>query len=127
MHLLITLLCSTGFCVGFVVASPPVYIAEISESTMRGMLSSFSQVMPSAGVVLSFILGSVVSWQWLAIASAFCPFLFMISVMAIPESPRFLLDAGEVEEATAALCWLRGTNEPADVQDEIRMVLRRYI
>ena len=116
-----------GICVVYTSLAPAVYISDICEKEIRGTLSATSQIMFPLGILFSYVLGSLVNWKWLAIGSGFIPFFFMIAMMAVPESPRYLLDKDQEDEAVEALCWLRGTTVVAEVQDEIHMVNKPII
>lgn len=40
-----------------------LYLAEISEPSVRGILSAFSGIAPTAGMFMIFLLGSFLSWR----------------------------------------------------------------
>jgi len=58
----------------------------------------------------------------LSIICAVVPFLFLLAVFFVPESPRYLLMKGRREDASKSLCWLRGTKSAQDVESELLLV-----
>jgi len=108
---------------GAAVFAPVVYISDISERDIRGTLNSCGQIMPAIGTLFSYTLGSFMNWRWQTFASTIPPLLYLILLVIVPESPRFLLKRNKLEEAFEALCWLRGTDSTDDVRDELSLVL----
>jgi MFS family permease len=56
----------TGFCGGLFCVASPMYIAEISDIKIRGLLSSFFQLMVVTGILFSYVLGAFIPIMWLA-------------------------------------------------------------
>ena len=48
-----------GFVIGISTAIIPVYISSISPPTMLGKLGTYNQLLQCSGVVLAYILGSI--------------------------------------------------------------------
>ena len=70
---------------GLIVVAIPLYIAEITSTDMRGLLGSANQLAVTIGILGTFVLRTVINWQWLAvvaIASTACTTLLM--VVSIP-------------------------------------------
>ncbi|KAF3606987.1 hypothetical protein DY000_02049674 [Brassica cretica] len=99
----------------------PVYIVEIAPKRIRGAFSAFSMLVMCASMAFSFLVGSVISWQNLALFSTVpCVFEFA-GLFFIPESPRWLSRNGRVKESEVALQRLRGnstdiTKEAAEIK-----------
>jgi SP family facilitated glucose transporter-like MFS transporter 8 len=107
-----------GIAIGMVYAVLPMYVGEISEARIRGALGSFLQLLVVVGFLFEYCIGPYVTYQHLAIASAFVPIMFAVSFFFFPESPYYLLAKGKREEATKALQWLRGQSR-VGVQAEL--------
>jgi hypothetical protein len=66
--------------------------------------------------------GTFADWQWLALICGFVPLVFLIAMIFVQESPRYLLMKGKNAEASQALCWFRKKNSSQDVDDELKAV-----
>jgi sugar porter (SP) family MFS transporter len=106
-----------GIGVASVVA--PMYIAEISPSALRGRLGSLQQlaivigifatgltnylIVQAAGSSTSEWLFGIEAWQWMFLIELFPALLYLVLALRIPESPRYLVEAGRLDEARAVL------------------------
>lgn len=74
-----------------------VYIAEVSDQSLRGMLVTWPSIGISAGILVVYILGAFLKGNWRLVAglSAAFPILTAVSTMVLlPESPLWLLSKG---------------------------------
>ncbi|WZZ61348.1 hypothetical protein YC2023_061455 [Brassica napus] len=105
----------------------PVYIVEIAPKRIRGAFSAVSMLVMCASMAFSFLVGSVISWQNLALfidtscAGTVPCVLEFAGLFFIPESPRWLSRNGRVKESEVALQRLRGnstdiTKEAAEIK-----------
>ncbi|VVA98999.1 unnamed protein product [Arabis nemorensis] len=94
----------------------PVYIVEIAPKKIRGALSAINSLVMCSSVSITFLVGSVISWQKLALLSTVPCVLEYVGLFFIPESPRWLSRNGRVKESEVALQRLRGNN--ADITKE---------
>ena len=104
----------TGIAMGTVCIATPTYIAEISQSHLRGTLGAMFQLFITCGILLAFVLGMKLAWQMLALASAAVCTLAAVLMLFVPESPRFLALRDQHTEALEALQWLRGPEYDSD-------------
>jgi MFS transporter, SP family, sugar:H+ symporter len=127
-----------GAAVGAASVLSPAYISEVTPAHLRGRLSSVQQIMIVAGLFgaaasnlwLSNMAGSALdllwgypAWRWMFWAQAAPALLFLFSLTFAPESPRFLVAKGKVDEARSVLGRLFG-NESADrITSEIKATL----
>ncbi|KAH7878369.1 general substrate transporter [Lentinula edodes] len=117
-----------GIGTGFLNAIVPVWSAEVATHTSRGAFISLEFTLNILGVVvaywLEFGLGFVgdgrsqVRWRF-PIAFQIIPvIMFMVSLLWMPESPRYLAKIGRVEDARKILHRLRSTDDHDNSSDE---------
>lgn len=109
----------------------PVYIAEIAPAAWRGRLVGAFQINIIGGILLAYLsnyviglfgLGEVVEWRWqLGVAGAPAA-LFLSMLVGIPQSPRWLVAQGRLEEAEQVLRKL-GSPKPLGELASIRASL----
>lgn len=100
----------TGFGVGTGLAIAPLYMAELSPKRIRGALVSLNEVAINIGILLGFVAGYVfsglddnVSWRWMLGIGALPPLIILVSLLVMPESPRWLVKYGRSSEALLVL------------------------
>ncbi|MGH0115136.1 UNVERIFIED_CONTAM: hypothetical protein FKN15_070656 [Acipenser sinensis] len=111
------------FC-GLSTGLVPMYIGEISPTSLRGAFGTLHQLGVVIGILiaqvfgLEFILGSQALWPVLLGLTIVPAVIQSIALPFCPESPRFLLiNKNQEEKATEILKKLRGT---ADVQQDLQ-------
>jgi MFS transporter, SP family, arabinose:H+ symporter len=95
----------------------PMYIAEIAPPQSRGKMVGFFQFNIVFGILLAYfsnyLVGSMgfgdTEWRWKLGVAAVPAALFLLLLLAIPESPRWLAQKGRVAEAGEVL---RSTGDP---------------
>ncbi|SPF38602.1 D-xylose transporter XylE [Candidatus Sulfopaludibacter sp. SbA4] len=95
----------------------PMYIAEIAPPKQRGRMVGFFQFNIVFGILLAYFSNYVIGtlgfgdaeWRWKLGVSAVPAALFLIMLLTIPESPRWLAKKGRAAEAEEVL---RGTGDP---------------
>jgi SP family sugar:H+ symporter-like MFS transporter len=127
-----------GAAVGAASVLSPAYISEVTPAHLRGRFSSLQQIMiiigllgaatanwafqNAAGSSVAPIMGYP-AWRWMFWAQAAPAVLFLFTLMFIPESPRYLVAKGRIEDATQVLTRLFGAASAATKVDEIRATL----
>ncbi|KAM9859068.1 solute carrier family 2, facilitated glucose transporter member 1 [Aulostomus maculatus] len=121
----------SGLSTGFV----PMYVGEVSPTSLRGALGTLHQLGIVLGILIAqvfgmeSIMGSSELWP-LLLGFIFIPAVFQCILLPLcPESPRFLLiNKNEENKAKAVLKKLRGTTDvSADMQEmkeESRQMMR---
>ncbi|KAH9198753.1 general substrate transporter [Zygosaccharomyces rouxii] len=100
----------SGLGVGGTAVLSPMLISEVSPKHIRGSLVSCYQLMITAGIFLGYCTNygtknytNSVQWR-VPLGLCFAWALFMIGGMTfVPESPRFLISVGKIEEAKRSL------------------------
>jgi MFS transporter, SP family, sugar:H+ symporter len=115
---------AAGVGVGAASVLSPAYISEVTPASMRGRLSSVQQVMIIAGLTGAFLgnyflahvagrstevlwLGFA-AWRWMFWLQMIPASVFLLTLLLIPESPRYLVARGRQEEAIEVLTRLFG-------------------
>lgn len=130
-----------GAAVGAASVLSPVYISEVTPAHVRGRLSSVQQVMIISGLTGAFLAnywlagaaGSSLgefwlgqpAWRWMFWVQAAPALLFLVTLLLIPESPRFLVAKGRIEEASNVIDRLFGAGSAAVKVPEIQASLAR--
>jgi SP family sugar:H+ symporter-like MFS transporter len=102
---------SGGMAVGAASVLSPLYISEMAPANIRGRLTTVQQVMIITGLTLLGQLGGISAWRWMYLAQAVPAVIFLVALFFIPESPRYLVSRGRVEEASKVLTSLFGPGE----------------
>jgi len=129
-----------GLAVGAASILAPAYISEIAPAKIRGSLATLQQLMIVIGLFAAFmsnywlaglsgsateiLWGGFQTWQWMFWMEIIPASIFLLSLLFIPESPRYLVAAGKTDEARSVLAGLsHDDNADAKVQD-IKSTLR---
>ena len=113
-----------GAAVGAASVLSPAYISEVTPAAMRGRLASTQQVMIISGLTGAFLVnywlagaagtslapfwGGYPAWRWMFWVQAAPALLFLVTLLMIPESPRFLVARKRHAEAEQVLTRLFG-------------------
>lgn len=81
----------SGLATGSFCVVAPMYISEIAESSIRGTLGTLFQLTLSVGILLVYIIGSMVSWTTLSVLCLLVPVALFIGMLFLPETPTYLL------------------------------------
>ncbi|KAJ9586110.1 hypothetical protein L9F63_020247, partial [Diploptera punctata] len=100
----------------------PTYLTEISEVTIRGILSSLPQLFFNIGAVIEYCTIPYVSYTLVGVISIVFPIISLIILMFIPESPYFLIYTGRETEAEKSLMKLRGKSKREDILEELTSI-----
>jgi MFS transporter, SP family, arabinose:H+ symporter len=101
-----------GFGVGFAILVAPMYIAEVAPPAKRGWLVSFNQLLIVVGLssayfvnyfILRMVEDPLTNWRWMLGVEAFPAVLYFLLLLAIPESPRWLVMKNRADEAKAIM------------------------
>lgn len=107
-----------GLGVGAASVIAPAYIAEIAPASIRGRLGSLQQLAVVLGIFVAllsdYFLASVAggsgeplwgstAWRWMFWAEVIPAVAYGVLALTIPESPRYLVSRGRLEEAKEVL------------------------
>jgi len=123
-----------GLGVGFGLAIDPLYISEIAPAPHRGRLVTWSEIAINVGIVFGFSTGLFftnvdpdVAWRTMFGLGGILPIcLIFLVIFVMPESPRWLISRGQVDEARQILQEIYPPSYNVEkVINEIQDTLRR--
>jgi len=103
-----------GIAIGIASALSPLYIAEIAPARQRGLLVSLNQLAIVSGILLSYSVNYLLTgagpanWRWMFASAAVPSVFFFLTLLFIPESPRWLMQKGREEDAERLLAQIVG-------------------
>ncbi len=127
-----------GLGVGAASVLSPAYIGEVTPAHIRGRLISVQQIMIIIGLTGAFLVNYILArvagrttaelagfpaWRWMFWVQVIPAGVFLFSLLAIPESPRFLVARRRDDEARAVLGRLFGASEAPRMIEQIRASL----
>ncbi|PIN09817.1 putative transporter (major facilitator superfamily) [Handroanthus impetiginosus] len=99
-----------GVGVGYSLMTAPVYTAELSPAVTRGFLTALPEVFINVGILLGYVinyalsgLSTSINWRLMLGLAAVPAIAIGGGVMAMPESPRWLIMKGRTVEANRVL------------------------
>lgn len=108
-----------GIAIGMASGLSPMYIAEVSPASIRGKLVTLNQLTIVIGILSAQIVNWLIAgpdnewnasmgWRWMFWATAVPAVLFFILAFFIPESPKWLMMTGRMDQATSVLAHVGG-------------------
>jgi MFS transporter, SP family, arabinose:H+ symporter len=118
-----------GYGVGMASMLSPLYIAEISPARIRGRLVSLNQFTIVGGILLSYLANWLLvdigpsNWRWMFASEALPACLFLFTLFAVPESPRWLVKQGRLDQALKILTKIGGKKHAEVEISEIKSTI----
>ncbi len=122
-----------GLGIGIASVVAPAYIAEIAPRQIRGGLASLQQLAITIGIFAALLSDALLAnsaggadnvlwfgleaWRWMFIVGAVPAAVYGILAFTLPESPRFLIAKGRIDEAREIFARLV---PPADLDHTMR-------
>src|SRR5437660_4476765 len=104
-----------GFAVGSAALVVPLYLSEIAPTEIRGAITSLNQLMIVSGILVAFIVNAILAssgnWRLMLGLAAVPSAVLFVGMLFMPETPRYLVHAGDEQEARQVLDELPG-DEP---------------
>lgn len=114
-----------GIAVGTASMLAPMYISEISPAGKRGSLVSLNQLAIVIGILVAFFSNYLLSstggnnWRWMLAVMGLPALFFFMTLLFIPESPRWLIQKGKKKEAYNIMEKISGTELAKIELDEV--------
>jgi SP family sugar:H+ symporter-like MFS transporter len=130
-----------GVAVGVASVIAPTYIAEIAPARIRGRLGSLQQLAIVTGIFLALLVDYALdtaaggssktlwlgleAWRWMFLAMVVPALLYGGLAFTIPESPRYLVAKGRLDEARKVLRRVLGNIDIGAKVAQIKETLQR--
>jgi len=127
-----------GLAIGAASILAPMYISEVAPANLRGRLSSLQQLAIVLGLFCAFLSNYLIAaaadgaskpfwfgapaWRWMFWMEAFPSAAFLLGVLFISESPRFLVARGKMDAARAVFARIGGNAD--ELVREVRESLK---
>lgn len=119
--------CFAGLGVGMASMLSPMYIAEVSPAALRGRMVAINQLTVVTGILITNLVNyslrnqGAEAWRWMFGLGAVPSALFYLGALWLPESPRWLIRAGDMQTAAQVLGRIGG---PAFASESISGIQR---
>ena len=124
-----------GIGVGLASMLSPMYIAEIAPAKVRGKLVSWNQFAIIFGMLIIYFVNLIIArrgneewlitqgWRWMFFSGLIPSGLFLLLLMFVPETPRYLVMKGKEDKALKVLKKISGEKEAPTILMEIKDTL----
>jgi len=125
-----------GIGVGLASMLSPMYIAEIAPPRIRGQLVSFNQFAIIFGMLIIYFVNYFIArqgdqvwldnvgWRWMFGSETIPAIIFLILLVFVPETPRFLVMKNKDAQALTVIEKLNGVENSKTILAEIKESLR---
>ncbi|MCE7864343.1 MAG: MFS transporter [Bacteroidetes bacterium CHB5] len=125
-----------GLGIGAASMLSPMYISEMSPADKRGMLVTLYQLAIVLGINLIYFINLLIAgsgteqwnidmgWRYMLGSGTIPAVLFLIALILVPESPRWLASKGKDDEAIKILEKLNSRDQAATLMTEIKASLK---
>jgi sugar porter (SP) family MFS transporter len=123
-----------GLGVGLASIASPMYIAEIAPARIRGRLGLMYQMAITIGSTSAALVGYALSfgghWRWMFGSMVVPVIAFIVFLCLVPESPRWLAEAGRSDQARDVLTKIDGPEaaqkEMAGIKETLALEQGKY-
>lgn len=118
-----------GLGVGAAAMVSPMYIAEIAPASQRGKLVAFYQLAIVTGILLAYLTNYALNgtgehnWRWMFGTQLIPSVLFLLLLLSVPETPRWLINKEQINQAVLVLQKIKNS---LDVQHELTQIQLSY-
>jgi len=122
-----------GLGIGAASVLAPAYIAEVAPAALRGRLATLQQLAIVLGLFTAFLSNyliavkaggaegilmlDIAAWRWMFWVELIPSTLFLIGVLFIPESPRYLVAQGKLSQAKRVFSKISNTSADTQINE----------
>ncbi|BAL81771.1 putative arabinose-proton symporter [Selenomonas ruminantium subsp. lactilytica TAM6421] len=119
-----------GLSVGIASYTAPLYLAEMADKDARGKVISGYQLMVTVGILAAFLSDTAFSytgnWRMMLMVIAIPAVVLIMTVIKLPDSPRWLAAVGRTDEADEVIKSLNpdpkaADEEMADIKESLKV------
>jgi SP family galactose:H+ symporter-like MFS transporter len=100
-----------GIAIGIASFIAPLYMSELSPPKIRGSLVSFNQLFITIGIVISYLVDyaftPINGWRYMFGLATIPAVILLLTMLRMPDSPRWLINSGNIEKARLNLSKIR--------------------
>lgn len=125
-----------GIGVGIASMISPMYIAEIAPPKIRGQLVSWNQFAIIFGMLVIYFVNYFIArsgdqtwldgigWRWMFASETIPAAFFIVLLMFVPETPRYMVMKNQDDKALGVLQKLNGEDKSKGILEEIKESLK---
>lgn len=91
-----------GFAGGGSFIVVPIFVTEIADDHVRGLFGSLTVLSHNLGIVISYVACSYVDYFTVPYFGVGASILFFVWCLTIPDSPKYLMEKGQLDLAGTA-------------------------
>jgi SP family galactose:H+ symporter-like MFS transporter len=118
-----------GIAIGIASEVAPLYISEVAPPKARGSLVSLNQLAITIGIVVSYLIDYALSpisgWRYMLLLAVIPAAILGIGMVPLPDTPRWLMNHNEADEARKVLKRIRGNVDVEKELEEIQQGLKQ--
>ncbi len=118
-----------GLAIGVASLLAPLYIAEVAPARNRGRLVALNQMAIVSGILLAYYVNWRLAltgpdgWRWMFASAVIPSAVFLVALLFVPESPRWLTESGRHAEALQVLTKVNGRQTALVVLEDIKAAI----
>ncbi|HQU08807.1 MAG TPA: sugar porter family MFS transporter [Opitutales bacterium] len=123
-----------GCGIGLSAMIAPMYLSEIAPPKVRGALIFMFQLAITIGLMVAFLTNFLcalwvpdpnINWRWMFALGSVPALILFFGMLAMPDSPRWLIMRNQIEQATSTLKLLYCKNDVGLEVSEIQQSVQR--
>uniref|UniRef100_A0AAG5D9P6 Major facilitator superfamily (MFS) profile domain-containing protein n=1 Tax=Anopheles atroparvus TaxID=41427 RepID=A0AAG5D9P6_ANOAO len=109
-----------GVSGGGIIVVFPLFIADISDKKIRGILGSVLALTSNGGILLMYVIGDVLHYHTVALTMLVLPLIFTVLMCFVPDTPQTCLKMGNPRHAERCFMFYRGVRTTEEQTSTIR-------
>lgn len=115
-----------GLAVGSAALIVPLYLSEVAPTEIRGQVAGLNQMAIVSGILLAFLVNAALAeseaWRVMLGIAAVPSLFLLVGMLRMPETPRWLVKAGQEDTARRVLGETRQAEQATEEIEQIKQV-----